>query len=177
MMTYAPAVPRKPSTMHPCAPVGVDWLERAPLRFSNTVAIALPPADLFGVLARADTWPRWAKVITHVDYTSPEPHGVGTTRTVTMRGGLVADETFLAWEPGERMAFRFDAVSTSALAAFLEVYTIRATPTGCDLTWALGQELRGPSGWLAPLSRPVTDLAFRRFLGSLQRLTADGVPA
>ena len=163
--------------MHPCRPVGLDYLETAPVRFANTVAVALSPEELFGVLARADTWPRWASVITHVDYTSPEPHGVGTTRTVTMRGGLVAEETFLAWEPGRRLAFRFDAVSTSALAAFLEVYTIEATPTGCDLTWSLAQELQGPSKVVTPLTRPLTNAVFRRFLRNLQRFTADGVPA
>lgn len=176
-MSYARDVATKTTKMHPCRKVGLDYLETAPVRFSNTVAIALAPDELFGVLARADTWPRWAKVITHVDYTSPEPFGVGTTRTVTMRGGLVADETFLAWEPGRRLAFRFDAASTSALAAFLEVYTIVETPTGCDLTWALAQELDGPSKVLTPLTRPVTNLVFRRFLANLQKLTADGVPA
>lgn len=163
--------------MHPCRPVDLDYLESAAVRFDNTVAIALTPDELFGVLARADTWPRWAKVITDVDYTSPEPHGVGTTRTVTMRGGLLAEEVFLAWEPGRSLAFRFTACSTSALAAFLEVYTIEPTATGCDLTWSLAQELTGPSKMLTPLTRPVTNLVFRRFLRNLQRLTADGVPA
>ena len=164
-------------TMHPCRRVGLDYLETAPVRFDNTVAIALSPDELFGVLARPDTWSRWAKVITDVDYTSPEPHGVGATRTVTMRGGLLADEEFLAWEPGRRLAFRFNACSTSALAAFLEVYRIEPTETGCDLTWSLAQELKGPSRHLSPLTKPVTDVVFRRFLRNLQRLTADGVPA
>ena len=163
--------------MHPCRRVGLDYLTTAPVRFSNSVDIALTPDELFGVLARADTWPRWAKVITHVDYTSPEPHGVGTTRTVTMRGGLLADEEFLAWEPGRRLAFRFNAASTSALEAFVEDYTIVPTASGSALTWALGQSLSGPSKVLAPLTRPVTDVVFRRFLRNLRELTAHGVPA
>jgi hypothetical protein len=169
-------LPLVATTMHPCRKVDLDYLRTAPVRFSNAVDIALTPDELFGVLAHADTWPRWAKVITHVDYTSPEPHGVGTTRTVTMRGGLVGEEEFLAWEPGRRLAFRFNAASTSALDAFLEDYTIVPTASGCALTWALAQELTGPSKALAPLSRPVTDLVLKRFLRNLQKLTAHGVP-
>ena len=92
------------TTLHPCRPVGLDYLESAPTVFTNSVDIALTPDQLFEVLARADTWSRWASVITDVEYTSPEPYGVGTTRVVTMRGGIVGDEEFLAWEPGRRLA-------------------------------------------------------------------------
>ena len=166
-----------PKTLHPCQKVEVDWLDRAPLRFSNDIDIALSPDELFGVLARADTWPRWAKVIKHVEYTSPEPHGVGTTRVVTMTGGMVGDEEFLAWEPGRRMAFRFNSSATTSLGAFLENYRLEPVAGGTRLTWELGMELAGPSKVLSPLTRPVTNAMFRRFLRSLQRLCADGVPA
>ena len=166
-----------PKTLHPCQQVGVDWLDRAPLRFSNDIDIALSPDDLFGVLARADTWPRWAKVITNVEYTSPEPHGVGTTRVVTMRGGLVGDEEFLVWEPGRQLAFRFNTSATKSLGAFLENYRLEPVAGGTRLTWELGMELAGPSKVFSPLTRPVTNAMFRRFLRDLQKLCADGVPA
>lgn len=162
------------TTMHPCREVDLAFLHSAPLIFSNTVSVALAPEDLFAFLARPDTWPQWASVITNVEYTSPEPFGVGTTRLVTMRGGLLGDEEFLAWEPGVHLAFRFTSSSTSALSAFLEDYRIVPTATGCDLTWALAQELKGPSKLFAPLSRPVMNLLFRRFLHNLQRVTAAG---
>ena len=163
--------------LYPCRPVDVAWLEEAPLRFSNDVVVALSPDELFGVLARADTWPRWASVITHVEYTSPEPHGVGTTRVVTMRGGLVGDEEFVAWEPGRQMAFRFNTSATSSLGAFLENYRLEPVAGGTRLTWELGMELAGPSKVLSPLTRPVTNVMFRRFLRRLRALCADGVPA
>ena len=166
-----------PKNLHPCQKVGVDWLDRAPLRFSNDVDIALSADELFGVLARADTWPRWAKVIKHVEYTSPEPHGVGTTRVVTMTGGMVGDEEFLAWEPGRHMAFRFNSSATKSLGAFLENYRLEPVAGGTRLTWELGMELAGPSKVLSPLTRPVTNAMFRRFLRNLQRLCADGVHA
>jgi carbon monoxide dehydrogenase subunit G len=165
-----------PKQLHPCQKVDLAWLDRAQSRFSNDVDIALSPDELFGVLARADTWPRWAKVITHVEYTSPEPHGVGTTRVVTMRGGMVGDEEFLAWEPGRQMAFRFNTSATKTLHAFLESYRLEPIAGGTRLTWELGMETGGPSKVFAPVSTPITNVMFRRFLRNLQELCADGVP-
>lgn len=57
--------------------------------------------------------------------------GVGTTRTVDMRGGITGAEEFLAWEPFERMAFRFDVATTGGIAAFAEDYRVAPTPNGC----------------------------------------------
>lgn len=158
--------------MRPCDRVGLDFLGTAPHRFSNSVELDVSPDQLWDVLTDAAAWPEWASVITRVTWTSPEPHGVGTTRTVDMRGGLVGEEEFLAWEPGRRMAFRFNAASTSAVRAFAELYEIEPTPAGCRLTWTLAQEVSGPSRLTMPLGRPLLDFGFRRFLGNLQRYTA-----
>lgn len=157
--------------LHPCEKVGLDFIDTAPHRFSNSVDLAITPTQLWEVLDDADAWPRWASVITHVEWTSPEPHGVGTTRTVTMRGGLVGDEEFLLWEPGERMAFRFNAASTKAIRAFAELYTIDPTPEGCRLTWTLAQEAQGLSRFTMTPGRPLLNLGFRKFLANLRRYT------
>lgn len=159
------------AAMHPCEQVGLDFLDTAPQRFANSVDLAVTPDQVWEVLTDAGAWPRWATVITRVTWTSPEPHGVGTTRTVDMRGGIVGDEEFLLWEPGRAMAFRFNAASTRAVRAFAEHYAIEGTVDGCRLTWTLAQELQGPSRVTMPLGRPLLDLTFRRFLTNLRRLT------
>ena len=102
---------------------------------------------------------------------SPEPRGVGTTRVVDMRGGIVGDEEFLVWEPNIRMAFRFNSSSTAALAAFAEDYRIVQTRQGCRLTWTLAQRLAGPARFTAFATTPLMNLAFRRFLANLRRYT------
>lgn len=73
---------------HPCERVDLEFVDRAPYRFVSTVDLAITPEQLFEVLADASSWPHWASVITNVTWTSPEPRGVGTTRTVEMRGGI-----------------------------------------------------------------------------------------
>jgi carbon monoxide dehydrogenase subunit G len=159
------------SRMIACELVGLDFLRTAPHRFSNSVDLAVTPRQLFEVLADAEAWPRWASVITKVTWTSPEPRGVGATRVVDMRGGIVGNEEFLAWEPFRHMAFRFNESSSSALAAFAEDYLIEPTAQGCRLTWTLANRLTGPARVAAPLSAPLMNVAFRRFLANLRRYT------
>ena len=39
-----------------------------------------------------------------------------------MRGGIVGYEEFIAWEPGRRMAFRFNEASMDTIKRFAEDY-------------------------------------------------------
>ncbi len=103
-----------------CEPVGVDFIDSAPFRFVSKVELAIKPEQLFEVFSDETSWPRWATLITNVEWTSPKPYGVGTTRTVTMRGHIVGDEEFIGWEPFSYMAFRFNTSTSNMLSAFAE---------------------------------------------------------
>ncbi|BBX74025.1 SRPBCC family protein [Mycobacterium shinjukuense] len=157
--------------MFPCERVDVSFTDTAPYRFRNSVDLAITPQQLFEVLADAQSWPRWATVITTVTWTSPAPLGVGSTRTVEMRGGIVGDEVFLVWEPVTRMAFRFNECSTRAVAAFAEDYRVEAIPGGCRLTWTMAQKPAGAARLGMFVFRPLLNLVFRRFLTNLRRYT------
>jgi hypothetical protein len=157
--------------MHPCERVDLDFIDSAPSRFRNSVDLAITPEQLFEVLADAESWPRWATVITKVTWTSPEPRGVGTTRTVDMRGGIIGSEEFLSWEPFTRMAFRFNECSTRAVAAFAEDYRVEVIPGGCRLTWTMAQKPAGPARLAMSLVAPLLSLALRRFLRNLRSYT------
>ena len=108
--------------MHPCERVGLDFIDSAPFRFVSTVDLAITPEQLFEVLDDAESWPHWATVITKVTWTSPEPHGVGTTGPSTCAAASSATRSILAWEPLTHMAFRFNEASTGSIAAFAEDY-------------------------------------------------------
>ena len=77
--------------MQPCEQVGLEFIDTAPFRFVSTVDLPVSPEQVWEVLDDAESWPHWATAITKVTWTSPQPHGVGTTRTVDMRGGIVGD--------------------------------------------------------------------------------------
>ena len=157
--------------MFGCERVDLSFIETAPFRFRNSVDLAITPEQLFEVLGEAESWPRWASVITKVTWTSPEPRGVGTTRTVEMRGGIVGNEEFLAWEPFTRMAFRVNEYSTRAVAAFAEDYRIEVIPGGCRLTWTMAQKPAGPARLAMPVVGPLLNLVLRRFLRNLHSYT------
>jgi hypothetical protein len=159
------------TTMYPCERVELSFIQSAPFRFSNSVDLAITPEQLFEVLADADSWPRWAKVITKVTWTSPEPYGVGTTRVVDMRGGLTGDEEFLAWEPYTYLAFHFNSCSNKAVAAFAEEYRVVEAPGGCRLTWTMAQKPNGSARLGLVLGGPLMNLSFKWFLANLRCYT------
>ena len=155
---------------HPCERVGLDFIDDAPFRFVSTVTLTISAEQLFEVLGDAESWPQWATVITKVVWTSPEPRGVGTTRTVTMRGGIVGHEEFIAWEPFSHMAFRFNESTSDAISAFAEDYRVVQTPGGCHLTWVMAIKPKGVAGRLGmTLGRPLMAWLFQRFLHKLRR--------
>jgi len=156
-----------------CESVGLAFIVSAPFRFVSTVDLTITPGQVFEVLDDAESWPQWATAITKVTWTSPQPHGLGTTRTVDMRGGIVGDEEFLAWEPHSHMAFRFNQASTRSIAAFAEDYRIVPTASGCHLTWVMAMKPTGVAARLGmTLGRPVMARTFQKFLYNLRDYSA-----
>ena len=159
---------------YPCERVNLDFIDTARHRFVSTVDLAITAEQLFEVLCEADSWTRWATLLTHVTWTSPTPYGVGTTRTVTLRGGTMNDVEFLAWERCSRMAFRLNQSTSKALAALVEDYQVQETPDGCHVTWTAAITPRGRTARFGMLvGRPVMALAFKRFASNLRRYTDD----
>ena len=112
-------------------PVGPDFLDTSKAKsvqhqFSQSVD------RVWASLLDADAWTHWLP-ITKVTWTSPQPFGVGTTRTVEV-GKDVLDEQFYAWEDGRRMAF-FIVRSSLPISAMAEDYLIEPAGDGCVLTW------------------------------------------
>jgi hypothetical protein len=171
-----PEVPRRfrMAKRYPCERVGLDFVGTARYRFVSIVDLAITPEQLFEVLAEADSWPRWATAVADVTWTSPLPYGVGTTRTVTMRGGAVNDAEFVAWDHYSHMAFRLNESTTKGLAAFVEDYQVQDTTSGCHVTWTVAITPRGLTTRLGMfVGRPVMARVFRRFAGNLRRYTDD----
>lgn len=131
--------------MNQCRAVGLEFIDQAPARFEAEVVVRASPAEIFDVFEDADAWPRWALPIRHVEWTSPRPYGVGTTRTVTMIGG-VGKEVFIAWDRGRHMAFRFTETTMPHTAAFAEDYRVEDLGDGrARVRWVMAMEPTGPS--------------------------------
>ena len=154
-----------------CDKVDDAWVDTAPVRLVNTVDIAATPAQIWSAFEDATAWPRWANVITHVEWTSPRPFGVGTTRTVTMRGGLIGYEEFISWEPHRRLGFRFNEASMQGVRAFAERYTLDPVPDGrTRVVWVMAMAPSGVSKVIVPVTQLPMRLAFGRMLRRFGRL-------
>lgn len=131
--------------MNRCRDVGMDFFDTAPARFVAEVEVRATPGQIFDAFEDAEAWPAWALPIRRVEWTSPKPFGVGTTRTVTMIGG-VGKEVFIAWERGRHMAFRFTETSMPQTAAFAEDYLVTDLGGGrTRVRWTMAMEPTGAS--------------------------------
>lgn len=155
--------------MYECLPIDLSFFENAPRRFQSSVQVHASPEKIFSIFEDAHAWTAWALPIQHVAWTSPHPYGVGTTRTVSMSGGMVGEEEFIAWEPGQRMSFRFTRTNIPTIAAFGEDYHVEAIDErSTQVTWMMAMEGRGLAGDLplalfGPLMTGGLSFMLRRF--------------
>ncbi|MEZ5372885.1 MAG: SRPBCC family protein [Microthrixaceae bacterium] len=155
-----------------CTRVGLEFFDSAPTRHHTSVEIAATPEEIFAVLLDADSWVKWAMPITGVDWTSGFPIEVGSTRTVHMRGKLVGYEEFIAYEHGERMAFRFNEASKDGIKAFAEDYRVTDLGGGRSrVDWTMAMDTgRKPGSVSSKVMGPVMDFMLARMLRKFGRL-------
>ncbi len=122
-------------------PVDDSFFTTAPLRLSETFNVARPASSVWADLCE-DNPLRWCRILDSIEWTSPRPFGVGTTRTANaLKGTNILHEEFFIWEEGRRMAFYVLESSSPLFKRFAEDYVVE--PTGersCTFTWTLAGE-------------------------------------
>lgn len=107
-------------------------------RYTTEVDLDCTPDQLFDVFEDADSWPLWVPAIQQVEWTSPLPPRVGTTRTVQLTGGVEVGERFTAYDRGRRMQFVFTSLPTAGVDGFGEDYRVTDLGDGrCRLWWMM----------------------------------------
>ena len=84
----------------------------------------------------------WCRILQRIEWTSPRPFGVGTTRTARALGGsLVIDEEFFRWEEGRRKSFHVLEASLPMFSSLAEDYLVESTSeSSCAFTWTVAFE-------------------------------------
>jgi hypothetical protein len=155
-----------------CTKVGLEFLDQTRNVFRVEEIVRATPEQVFEVFEDAHAWTVWAMPIQKVEWTSPKPFGVGTTRTVSMMGGMDGYEEFIAWERGKRMAFSFVGCSKDATEKFLEDYRVTDLGDGrCRVEWYMAMEPRGFSRHLMWMTRPIMRMANRRMFRKFREYT------
>jgi Polyketide cyclase / dehydrase and lipid transport len=151
--------------------VDEDLLETTKARAIGEREMAVSAEQLFDTLKDGPPWAKWTGVIREVTWTSPKPFGIGTTRTVTIGGGIKFDEVFWAWEPNRRMGFSVTAASIGWLSGLSEVYEIAPlSAERCKLRWVVAASFPGMLGKLEPGIGRIFQINQRRLLEKLERV-------
>ena len=154
----------------PCESFERDFFDSAPQRYVNTVELPISADALFDVFADPTSWPKWAPGIGQVEWTSPEPYGPGTTRTVRCWGGMSVYEDFFVYDAPREMAFRFYGTSELVWTAFGELYQVEAlTKDSCKLTWTVAYNPAGTFAKIHFLVRPTMIMNFKLYMFLLKR--------
>lgn len=113
----------------PCLPVTERFFDDAPMRFRSEAELPVSADVAFASLEDAHAWPRWFTDIRSVEWTTPRPFGVGTTRTVAL-ATMTVYEYFFRWEQGKRFSFYFTDASVPLFRALAEDYLLEPLPNG-----------------------------------------------
>lgn len=151
-----------------CHPVDDSFFDTAPMRFRHQVDLDATAAKVFAIFDDENSWPKWFKAIRKVEWTSPRPHGVGSTRNVTLAAATVF-EHFYCWEPDRRFAFYLTGASMPLAHALAEDYLLEEIAPGkTRFTYRVGIEPRLPVAAGGPLSRMYFDAMFKSGCEQLQ---------
>jgi len=151
-----------------CHPVEPSFFDHAPMRFHHEVDLDATPAEVFAIFDDETSWPKWFKAIHKAEWTSPAPHGAGSTRTVTMATATLF-EHFYCWEQDRRCSFYLTGTSMPLAHALAEDYLLEETAPGkTRFTYRVGIEPRLPVAAGGPLSHMYFDAMFKSACENLQ---------
>lgn len=164
----SPALAADPTEWHATTPSELDYAVVAPYCMDHEVQIQAPPQAVFKVLTDSN-WGDWFVDFRSVEWTSPAPHGRGSTRTVRLKD-LAVKERFLAWVPNQRFSFSIDAVSLPLLEGMMEDMQLTPTQNG-QATRFRWRVYYTPSPLMAavrPVAEPMFDGMFKQSLLNLK---------
>jgi len=153
-------------SLHRLAPVELDFLTTAPVRFTYTEPLPAPAAVVFSAIsADPSTW-TWFPGLADARYESPPPFGVGTLRSVVM-DGVAYRETLLAWDEPHRWAYRVDESADATFLALAEDWVMQDAPEGSTLAWTFAVE---PQPELREVIEGARELIGGVFTGAMRSL-------
>ncbi|MET9385600.1 SRPBCC family protein [Streptomyces sp. NPDC002928] len=144
-------------------PVGLDFVETAPIRLVFAREIAAAPEPVFRALA--EDVPGWTAWFSAVTLARPTDDGVG--REIRLRGGIRAEETILAAKSPEVYAYRVDVINAPGARALVEEWRLTPAGTGTRVQWTFTADGTAAFRFIMRLARPGLGRAFRDAVTSL----------
>jgi uncharacterized protein YndB with AHSA1/START domain len=135
-----------------------------------TVDIDRPPAEVFAFLSDFENNPRFQRGMRRCTWTSPAPHGVGSTYDQVahfLGKDIVSSFEVVEWEPGRRVKI----ASTSGPFPIQETRIVEPRDGGARVTAVVEGDASGFFRLAAPLQRFMVERSVRRdYQRDLERL-------
>lgn len=150
-------------------PVGLDFIDDAPIRLVFSSVAAAPPEALYQALAEeVEGWSRWFRAVSLARPT----HG-GAGREIRLFGGVRFQETVMAADPGQRYAYRVDTTNVPGVRALLEEWRLTPAGSGTHVRWTFAADGSAPFRLGMAAARPGLGHSFRTAVRTLDgQLTA-----
>lgn len=159
-MTFRSTPTTRAALRHTLAVADDDFLAGTAHRYTHVVELPHSPERVWELLCADDALVSWSPLITGIEWTSPRPFGIGSTRIVTLGGFVRLAERFYRWDTGSRMTFTVDSASIPGLNRFAEDLVLYPSATGTSLVWTFALEgnslLQPLLGAASPVNRLVT---------------------
>ncbi|MGW6708109.1 SRPBCC family protein [Streptomyces sp. NPDC054956] len=150
-------------------PVGLDFIEDAPVRLTFTARAAAAPETVYRALAEeVEGWSSWFRAVT----LSRPTHG-GAGREIKLMGGVRFQETIMAADPEQRYAYRVDETNAPGLRALLEEWRLTPDGSGTHVRWTFAADGSAPFRFAVVAARPGLGHSFRTAVRTLDRRLAD----
>lgn len=124
-------------------PVGLEFLDEAPLRVEIALTTALSPERVWGAFVDPRSWTAWFPGVRDASYPGQSPpFGVGTLRAADVEGELF-EETILAWQEPLRWTYRIDRCTAPLAHAQVESTELAPSASGgTRVAWILASDPR-----------------------------------
>ncbi|MEV5515652.1 SRPBCC family protein [Streptomyces flaveolus] len=149
-------------------PVGLAFVESAPVRLVFAAEISAAPEPVFRALAEdVPGWTAWFSAVT-----SARPIGEGAGREIRLKGGTRFVEAVLTAQRPEVYAYRVDVTNAPGARALAEEWRLAPAGPGTRVRWTFAADGTAPFRFALRLARPALGQAFRDAVTSLDRRLA-----
>jgi hypothetical protein len=148
---------------YPLEPSDAGVLASAPHVFRYRMQYAATPERVWESLASDASLSAWGSSVKQLNWLSPRPFGIGTTREVVLAPGAPrVRERFIRWDEGSGYSFVVYEASVPVFRHFVEDYVIEADGDNTLFTWTVAIEPKRAFAVPFKLLSPVLKVAFGR---------------
>ncbi|MFF7376833.1 SRPBCC family protein [Streptomyces massasporeus] len=148
-------------------PVGLDFVEAAPVRHAFVREVAAPVEAVYGALEDVPGWAEWFPQVS-----AARAVDAGAGRDITLTGGVRFRESVIAATAPEVYAYRIDVTNLPGARAMVEEWRLAPAGTGTRLRWTFATDGTAAYRLALRVARGGQARAFRDAVRALERRLA-----